>query len=53
VIDLYEAGDTIKWDLLEIGADATFGQVATQGQIEQAVLQMLTRSGTAAGRKAS
>ncbi|HZG93532.1 MAG TPA: DNA topoisomerase IB [Mycobacteriales bacterium] len=53
VIDLYEAGDTITWDQTEIGADVAFGQVATQGQIERAVLRMLTRAGTAAGRKAS
>jgi len=36
-----------------LGADVAFGQVATQGQIERAVLRMLTRAGTAAGRKAS
>lgn len=51
VIDLYDAGVTIRWDLTQIGADAAFGQVATQGAIERAVLRMLGDSDSVAARK--
>jgi len=41
VIDLYNDGVTIRDDLDRLGADAQFGELATQGPIEQAVLRML------------
>src|SRR4051794_34332103 len=41
VIDRYNDGVTIRDDLHRLGADATFGQLATQGPIEAAVLQLL------------
>jgi DNA topoisomerase IB len=53
VFDLYSSGVTIQHDLEAIGADAAYGQLATQGPIESAVLRMLTRADTAAARKAS
>lgn len=43
VIDLYENGVTVAPSLERLGADAAFGSPATHGQIEQAVLTMLTR----------
>jgi DNA topoisomerase-1 len=53
VIDNYNAGVTIRWDLTQIGADADFGQVATQGTIERAVLRMLSDFDSVATRKRS
>ncbi|MEO6714014.1 MAG: DNA topoisomerase IB [Mycobacteriales bacterium] len=53
VIDLYDAGVTIHRDLKELGADASYGQLSTQGAIERAVLRMLTQSEAALARKAS
>src|SRR3954451_13147109 len=41
VIDLYNDGVTIRDDLDRLGADAQFGELATQGPIEDAVLRML------------
>lgn len=41
VIDRYEDGVTIAEDLERLGDGATFGQLATQGEIEGAVLAML------------
>lgn len=41
IIDLYDSGVTIEGDLRLLGADAAYGQPATQGAIESAVLQML------------
>jgi len=41
VIDLYHDGVTIERTLTRLGADAQFGQLATQGAIEGAVLRML------------
>jgi DNA topoisomerase I len=41
VIDLYNDGVTIRDDLDRLGADAQFGELATQGPIEEAVLRML------------
>jgi DNA topoisomerase IB len=41
VIDLYTDGVTISDDLHRLGADAHFGELATQGPIEAAVLQLL------------
>jgi DNA topoisomerase IB len=41
VIDLFNGGVTIQEDLVAIGEDAAFGQLATQGPIEEAVLNLL------------
>ncbi|MEP7055237.1 MAG: DNA topoisomerase IB [Actinomycetota bacterium] len=53
VIDLYDAGLTINRDLKELGAGAAYGQLATQGAIEQAVVRLLTQSDASVARKAS
>jgi DNA topoisomerase IB len=50
VIDRYNDGITISDDLHRLGADARFGELATQGPIEQAVLELLREP--AAGRRA-
>ena len=42
VIDLFSDGVTIAPALEHLGADVNFGQLATQGAIESAVLQLLT-----------
>src|SRR5205823_14136997 len=44
VIDLYNDGVTIRDDLDRLGAGAQFGELATQGAIEQAVLHLLRES---------
>ena len=49
VIDRYNDGLTIRDDLHRLGADARFGELATQGAIEQAVLDLLREP--AAGRR--
>lgn len=41
IIDLYDSGVTISRDLRLLGEDVGYGQPATQGAIECAVLQML------------
>ena len=41
VIDLYDSGTTIAHDLKLLGQDATYGQPATQGAVEAAVLRLL------------
>jgi DNA topoisomerase IB len=41
VIDLFAGGVTINEDLVAIGEDAAYGQLATQGPVEQAVLTLL------------
>lgn len=41
VIDHYQGGTTISGVLAKIGADVDFGQLSTQGAVEQAVLDML------------
>ena len=41
VVDRFEAGFTISPALSKLGEDATFGQLAFQGAIEQAVLDLL------------
>ena len=41
VIDLYDDGVTVARSLERLGADADFGQPATHGQVEAAVLRML------------
>jgi len=42
VLDLYDDGVTVTRSLERLGADADFGQPATHGQVEQAVLRMLS-----------
>jgi DNA topoisomerase IB len=41
IIDLYDHGKTVAKDLEELGEDGVFGQPATQGAIESAVLRLL------------
>jgi DNA topoisomerase IB len=41
VVDLYREGVTIARALDKLGADTSFGQLATQGPVERAVLNML------------
>ena len=41
VIDLYDDGVTVPRSLERLGADADFGQPATHGQVEAAVLRLL------------
>ena len=41
IIDLYDAGMTISNDLRLLGEGAVFGQPATQGPLESAVLRLL------------
>jgi DNA topoisomerase IB len=41
IIDLYESGITIRDDLEQLGADASYGEPAFQGAIEAAVLALL------------
>jgi DNA topoisomerase IB len=41
IIDLYDAGVTIRKDLDKLGADASYGEPAFQGAIEAAVLRLL------------
>jgi DNA topoisomerase IB len=41
VIDLYDDGTTVASALERLGADADFGQPATHGQVETAVLRLL------------
>jgi DNA topoisomerase-1 len=41
IIDLYDAGMTIRKDLDLLGADASYGEPAFQGAIEGAVLRLL------------
>jgi len=49
VIDLYNDGVTIQSKLGELGAGAAFGELSTQGAIEQAVYRLLREP--AAGRR--
>ena len=51
IIDLYDDGTTIATALERLGADADFGQPATHGQIEAAVLRLLRRPASAARRR--
>jgi DNA topoisomerase IB len=50
VIDRYTDGLTIAHALSELGADTSYGELATQGPIERAVLELL--ESPAAGRRA-
>ncbi len=51
VIDLYDDGTTIAAALERLGAEASFGEPATHGQIETAVLRLLRKPAAAAGRR--
>ena len=46
VIDLYEGGRTIAAALGELGKDSDFGDLATRGRAEKAVLDLLASAGT-------
>jgi DNA topoisomerase IB len=45
VITLYEQGITIESALARLGAGREFGELATHGHVEEAVLRMLRRAG--------
>ena len=51
VLDLYDDGVTIQGSLERLGADASFGQPATHGQIEAAVLRLIRRPAKAVSRR--
>jgi DNA topoisomerase-1 len=51
VIDLYDDGVTVAASLERLGAGADFGQPATHGMVEAAVLRLLRRPAKAAGRR--
>ncbi|NHC45027.1 DNA topoisomerase IB [Motilibacter aurantiacus] len=51
VIDLFEDGVTIAPALERLGADASFGEPATHGEIEAAVLKLLGSPAAAAERR--
>jgi DNA topoisomerase IB len=53
VIDLYDDGVTVAASLERLGADAGFGQPATHGMVEAAVLKLLRKPAKAAGRRRS
>ncbi len=44
VVDLYDGGMTVAADLDHLGEDSQPGDLATQGEVEQAVLRMLRRA---------
>lgn len=50
ILDLYDDGSTIHGSLERLGADANYGQPATHGQVEAAVLRLL-RSPVRSGRR--
>ena len=52
IIDLYDSGQTIRDDLEQLGADASYGEPAFQGAIEGAVLRLLRAPAEPALRKA-
>jgi DNA topoisomerase-1 len=49
VIALYEQGITIAPTLASLGQGQEFGDVATKGHAERAVLKLITSHGAAAG----
>jgi DNA topoisomerase IB len=53
VLDLYDDGTTIAGSLERLGADADFGQPATHGQVEAAVLRLLRTPARASARRAT
>ena len=52
VIDLYQEGITIAPALTELGEDRDFGEAATHGHAERAVLKLITEHAGVAGRSA-
>ncbi|MBV9292013.1 MAG: DNA topoisomerase IB [Frankiales bacterium] len=53
VIDRYNDGITIADELGRLGADARFGELATQGPIEAAVLELLREPAATRSRRAA
>jgi DNA topoisomerase IB len=53
VLDLYDDGTTIAGSLERLGAGADFGQPATHGQVEAAVLRLLRTPARATSRRLS
>ncbi len=51
VIDLYDDGVTVASSLERLGAEADFGQPATHGMVEAAVLRLLRRPAKASSRR--
>ena len=51
IIDLYDDGSTIASALDRLGADADFGQPATHGRIEAAVLRLLRSPARSSARR--
>jgi DNA topoisomerase I len=51
VIDLYDDGFTIATSLERLGADGEFGQPATHGMVEAAVLRLLRKQALASRRR--
>ena len=51
VIDLYDDGFTVASSLERLGAEAEFGQPATHGVVEAAVLRLLARPAKASRRR--
>ena len=52
IIDLYESGRTVADELPDLGDGTVFGQPATQGALEAAVLRLLREPATSAVRLA-
>ncbi|GIH76844.1 DNA topoisomerase [Planobispora longispora] len=44
IVDAYERGRTVARALTRLGAEAEFGQLATRGDVERAVISLLRRS---------
>lgn len=53
IIDLYDDGVTVAGDLAFLGEGASFGQPATQGPLESAVLRLLRAPAQERGARAS
>lgn len=53
IIDLYDDGTTISSSLERLGADADFGQPATHGRVEAAVLKLLRSPSRASSRRSA
>jgi DNA topoisomerase I len=51
VIDLYDDGFTVATSLERLGADGEFGQPATHGMVEAAVLRLLRKQALASRRR--
>ncbi len=51
VLDLYDDGVTVASSLERLGAEADFGQPATHGMVEAAVLRLLRRPAKASSRR--